>query len=79
MLSVGRSNVFKYDMKEVLSDSKMDQDNVTSFIAHVTAKAARISTKDAKNYIKEVEERGAFSKGVSEDMCRLLDKYSKYR
>lgn len=70
---------FRYDIREILRDSKMDAETTPSFIANVIAKASRMSIQDAKEYAREVEDRGLFSKDVADDICVLLDRYARYR
>ena len=79
MLNMRKLGDFRYDIREIVSKSQMDESLGPSFIAQVIAKASRISIKDAKNYVKEFEQRGSCSKRVSEDICSLLDRYTKYR
>jgi len=79
MLNVRRLGIFKYDIKEILRASQMDDTITQSFVAQVIAKASRISTKEAKEYIREVEKRGDYSQDVSDDICSLLDRFSIYR
>lgn len=79
MLNLHRINPFRYDMREIMGYSEMDESTTPSFIASVVAKASRVSTKEAKEYIREFEVKGDISKRDADDICRLLDRYSKYR
>ncbi len=79
MLNIHRIGYFKYDIKELMARSNMEEDKIPSFIATLTAKASRMSIKDARDYIREVEERESFSKETADRLCALLDRYSKYR
>lgn len=79
MLNTHRLNPFKYDMNEILSASSMDPSMAISFLASVIAKASRISTRDAKTYVRENLDEGYLTKSESDRICKLLDKYSKYR
>ena len=79
MLNTHRINPFKYDVNEVLSNSSMDPSKASSFLASVIAKASRVSSKDAKEFIKTFLESGDLTKEEHDRICRLLDKYSKYR
>ena len=79
MLNTHRLSPFKYDMSEILANSQMDEAKASAFLASVTAKASRQSTRDGKDFIKTFLEEGDISKEEFDKMCRLLDKYSKYR
>jgi hypothetical protein len=45
----------------------------------VIAKGTRISLKEAKMYVCDMEDGGSISQRTSEDIRDLLDRYSKYR
>ena len=79
MLNTHRINPFKYDVNEVLSASIMDPSKASSFLASVIAKASRVSTKDAKEFIKTFLDSGDLTKEEHDKICKLLDRYSKYR
>ncbi|MEM0343875.1 MAG: hypothetical protein QXJ32_03965 [Thermoplasmata archaeon] len=79
MLNVGRMSSFRYDMKEVLRRHKIEGPAASSLMASVIAKASRISIDSAIEYIREQERAGACSRAASEEMCELLDRFSKAR
>ncbi len=79
MLNTHRINPFKYDMNEVLAESSMDPSKASSFLATVIAKASRVSTKDAKEFVKTFLESGDLTKEETDKINRLLDRYSKFR
>ncbi len=79
MLNTHKINPFKYDMNELLAATSMDDAKASAFLASVIAKASRVSTKDAKDFIRGFVTSGDLTKEESDKMCRLLDKYSKYR
>ena len=79
MLNIHRIGYFKYDIRELMARSDMEEDQIPSFIATLTAKASRMSIKDGKTYVREVEEREGFSKETADRLCALLERYSKYR
>jgi len=79
MLNISRLGGFKYDLKEIIRRSQIDESFAPSFIASIVAKASRMSIKDAKTYVKEVKDVGKYSDAVSNEICGLLDYYSKYR
>lgn len=79
MLNLQKLGDFKYYARNIISKSEMDETEAPTFMANIIAKASRVSIKEAKDYIKEVEKRGICSKEVSERVCDLLDRYTKYR
>jgi len=79
MLNTHRISPFKYDMNEVLSASAMDPSKASSFLASIIAKASRVSTRDAKDFLKTFLESGDLTKEEHDRISRLMDKYSKYR
>lgn len=79
MLNTHKITPFKYDMNEILSASTMDPSKASSFLASVIAKASRVSTRDAKDFAKTFLEEGDLTKEEYDRICRLMDKYSKYR
>ena len=68
MLNTHKLAPFKYDMNEILASTSMD-----------ASKASRVSTKDAKEFIRGFLESGDLTKEENDRICKLLDKYSKYR
>lgn len=79
MLNTHKIAPFKYDMNEILFQSSMDPVMASSFLASVIAKASRISTRDAKDYAKTFVDEGNLTKDEYDRICRLMDRYSKYR
>ncbi len=57
----------------------MDPSKASSFLASVIAKASRVSTKDAKEFVRTFLDAGDLSKEEYDKICRLLDRYSKFR
>ena len=79
MLNTHRINPFKYDMNEILEASAMDPSKASSFLASVIAKASRVSTKDAKDFVKTFLDSGDLTKDEFDRICKLLDRYSRWR
>ena len=79
MLNTHRIAPFKYDLNEIIVTTKMDQATASAFTASVIAKASRQSARDAKDYTKEFLDNESLTKDESDRICRLIDKYSKYR
>lgn len=79
MLNMHKIKSFKYDMNAVLSESSMDEDKASSFLATIIAKASRTSTREAKGHVKTFFDEGDLIKKEHDDIMKLLDKYSRYR
>lgn len=79
MLNTNRMAPFKYDMNDILSSTSMDASTSSSFLASIVAKASRVSTRDAKDYAKTFVDSGALTKEEYDKICRLMDRYSKFR
>lgn len=79
MLNTHKLAPFKYDMNEILSASRMDPAKASSFLASVIAKASRISTKEAKEFAKTFLDADDLTKEEYDKICKLLDRYSKFR
>ncbi|WII07862.1 hypothetical protein PED39_01320 [Methanomassiliicoccales archaeon LGM-RCC1] len=79
MLNTHKLAPFKYDMNEILSESRMDPAKASSFLASVIAKASRISTKAAKEFVKTFLDAEDITKEEYDKICKLLDRYSKFR
>ncbi len=79
MLNIHRLGVFRYDIREIMVDAKVDPALSSAIVANVMAKASRVSIDDAKNYVREVEQTGGIDSEASECICILLDRYSRYR
>jgi hypothetical protein len=79
MLNLHRVTPFRYDMREIVAETQLDDSTGPALIASVIAKASRVSTKDAKDYVREFETKGEITRRDADDICRLLDRYSKYR
>ncbi len=79
MLNTHKLAPFKYDMNEILSSSQMDEAKASAFLASLIAKASRQSTREAKDFVRTYLDAGDLSKEEFDKICRLMDKYSKYR
>ncbi|MDH3365439.1 MAG: hypothetical protein OEM29_05495 [Thermoplasmata archaeon] len=79
MLNLYRITPFKYDMKEIMSAYRVDEAVASSVIASVVAKASRISITSARDYVRVQQKEGLYSKDVSDEICDLLSRYTKYR
>lgn len=79
MLNQRRLGEFKFDLREVLHNAGTDPDQVPTFLASIIAKASRQSIKEAKVYVRQYEADGKITKQVSDNICYLLDRYTKYQ
>jgi hypothetical protein len=57
----------------------MDSSVASSFLASVAAKASRVSTRDAKEYVRTFLDSGELTKDEHDRICKLMDRYSKFR
>ncbi|OPY32458.1 MAG: hypothetical protein A4E32_01039 [Methanomassiliicoccales archaeon PtaU1.Bin124] len=79
MLNLRRINEFKYDIREALDSKQMDPAVKQTLIASVIAKASRQSIVEAKQYVRESQANGMVTKEVSDSICYLLDRYTKFQ
>ncbi len=79
MLNLHKLIPFRFDIREIMANYKVDEAIASSVIASVIAKASRISIKTAKEYVCEQEKAGRYPSQVTGEICDLLDRYSKYR
>ena len=79
MLNTHKIQPFKYDMNEILGETAMDPSKASAFLASVIAKASRVSTKDAKDFVRTFVDSEDLAKEEADRINRLIDKYSKYR
>lgn len=79
MLDIRRLNYFRYDAKEILETSGVDQKVWAPLLASIVAKAGRSSIKDAQEYLHQMDEEKVLPKKTAEDLIRLLDKYKRFR
>ncbi|HOL08193.1 MAG TPA: hypothetical protein PKX44_07950 [Methanomassiliicoccaceae archaeon] len=79
MLNIHRVGSFKYDLREILNASPMDKSTIPTVVANIVAKASRVSIRETKDYIRDIEKQGVIDKIAADDSCALLDRYSKWR
>jgi len=70
---------FKYDIRQILEDTSMNEDAANAFIANLITKGSRGSIVEAKEYVKELAEKGVFVDNISDRICTVLDRNRKYR
>jgi hypothetical protein len=79
MLNLHRLGSFKYDLREILNAAPMDKTVIPTIVANIIAKASRVSVKETKEYVREIEALETIDKIAADDVCTLLDRYSKWR
>lgn len=79
MLDLRRSATFRYDLREIMSHYQVSESVAASVIASIIAKGSRVSIESARTYVLEQEKLGSYSSEVSNEICDLLDRWSRYR
>lgn len=79
MLNLGRVSSFRYGMREIMQNYEIEDSAASSVIASVIAKGSRISIDSAIHYVRDQEKTGIYPKEVSDEICDLLDRFSKLR
>jgi hypothetical protein len=79
MLNLRRINEFKYDLRDAMNNKEMDPNLMQSFLANIIAKASRNSIVEAKQYVRESQTNGVISKDLSDNICYVLDRYTKFQ
>jgi len=79
MLNLNRITSFRYDLREIMSHYRVDESVASSVMATVIAKGSRVSTASAKAYVKGQEKAGMYPKEVTNEVCDLLERFSKRR
>ncbi len=79
MLDLHRHTTFTYDLKEILTHYKISETVTPSIIASVTAKGSRISIDAAVQFVRDQEKAGVLPKPAADEICGLLDRWSRLR
>ena len=79
MLNLRNIISFKFLLREILAQSSMDEDFTNAFVANLVTKGSRGSLSDAKDYVTTLAKEGVFTQKTSDEICKLLDRYRKYR
>ncbi|MBM4250059.1 MAG: hypothetical protein FJ149_11690 [Euryarchaeota archaeon] len=79
MLDMGRMNSFMFAAEDIFKQLPVQDPGFPSILASIAAKASRMSIEDAQKYIKEKVVEGRLPKEAEEPLCRLLDRYSRWR
>jgi len=79
MLNLGRLTAFRFDMREIMSHYEVDEAAASTMVASVIAKGSRISIAAARDYVRDQEKAGACPREAVDEICNLLDRFSKLR
>ena len=79
MLDLRRSASFRYDLREIMTHYEVSESVAASAVASIIAKGSRVSIESARNFVLEQEKLGSYSREVSDEICNLLDRWSRYR
>ncbi|MFY9606836.1 MAG: hypothetical protein WAS24_08950 [Thermoplasmata archaeon] len=79
MLNLGRISTFRYGIREILSHYQIDEATASSLIASVIAKGSRMSIDSARTFVRDQERAGMCPKAATDEICDLLEKFSRYR
>jgi hypothetical protein len=78
-LDLRKVNYFKYDAQEIFDTTKLDEKLWNSLIASIVAKASRVGIKEAKEYIRKMEDEDVLPNEIGKELNYLLDKYKRWR
>lgn len=79
MLSLNKMTVFRYGIREIMSNYKVEETASSSLVASVIAKASRISIDSAKRFMHEQEKLGVCPREATDEVFDLLERFSTYR
>jgi len=79
MLNVRAATSFRFGLREIMSNYKVEEGVASSVIASVIAKGSRISINSARDYVLEQEKTGLYPREVTDEILDLLDRYTRHR
>lgn len=79
MLGMRYVQEMKYDLRQILKDSKLEEIEKEHIIANIIAKGTRNSTKDAKDYLKSIHEEGTIDDDELKSLLKVMDRYTRMR
>ena len=79
MLNLSRLRAFKYDLREIMSHYEINEAAASSVVASVIAKGSRVSIDSAIAFVREQEKNGLYPSESLNEICDLLDRFSKLR
>lgn len=78
-LNMRATTSFRYELREIMKRSDLDEAHRNTLIASIIAKGQRTSLVEAETYVRKVVSEESLENEVAEAICRLLDRYKKYR
>jgi len=79
MLNLTKETQFKYYLRQLFEGSEMDEELVQNIIANILSKASRNSVDDALDFKDEQVKLGNIPKEISDEIDKLLMKFSFWR
>jgi hypothetical protein len=79
MLDERRAEHFRYDMRQVLAEGKVPEEQGKAIFATVFSKGARISLDEAKQFVEQKTQEGVITPQVRDRIMMLVDRYSTWR
>ena len=79
MLDMGKLTIFKYDLKEIVNNSDLEEEAERAFMANLIAKARNRGIDEARAYIRSFQESGDITDETAEQIFRLLKRHTRYR
>jgi len=79
MLNLRYLSRFKFQLRQIMEESSMNEDFTNAFIANLITKGSRGSLSEAKDYVRSLVDQGIFKDETSEEILLLLDRNRKYR
>ena len=79
MLNLSGLSAFRYDIKEIMRRYEVEETAASSVMASVIAKGSRISVDSAVEFVRDQEKAGIYPREASNEICALLDRFSRFR
>ncbi|MGQ9587104.1 MAG: hypothetical protein ACUVT7_01805 [Thermoplasmata archaeon] len=79
MLNLSRISAFRFDIREIMNHYRIDDAAASSVMASVIAKGSRISIDSARAFVREQVRAGVCLEEASDEICNLLERFSKLR
>ena len=78
-LDLRKLNYFRYDVKEIFNSTDIEPKTWNPLLASISTKASRLSIKEAKEYIIQLEKDEVLANEIAQNLINLLDKYKRWR
>ena len=79
LFDVRREELFKYDAKNALADTKLEVGEVNAFLQMVISRGSRTGVAEAKAFVRDKAGEAFIDERRAAYLLQLLDKYSVYR